>query len=57
MMMQFDSHCGWPSFFLPADGKLGGKDGAKVAEHADRTLGMDRIEVRPFFRCCLIQAL
>lgn len=42
---KFDSGCGWPSFSAPADGKLGGPDGAKVAEHRDTTYGMVRTEV------------
>ncbi len=42
---KFDSGCGWPSFFQPADAKLGGAAGAKIAEHTDSTLGMSRIEV------------
>lgn len=42
---KFDSGCGWPSFFQPADAKLGGAAGAKIAEHADNTLGMRRVEV------------
>lgn len=36
---KFDSHCGWPSFWAPlAEGK--------VRYIHDRTMGMDRIEVR-----------
>jgi peptide-methionine (R)-S-oxide reductase len=42
---KFDSGCGWPSFFKPADGKLAGVEGAKVKEHVDRSFGMVRTEV------------
>ncbi len=35
---KFDSHCGWPSFMLPADSTA-------VEEHEDTTFGMRRIEV------------
>jgi peptide-methionine (R)-S-oxide reductase len=35
---KFDSGCGWPSFFLPADS-------AAVQEHEDQSHGMRRVEV------------
>lgn len=36
---KFDSQCGWPSFFAPADEST-------VRYIHDRTMGMDRVEVR-----------
>jgi peptide methionine sulfoxide reductase msrA/msrB len=36
---KFDSGTGWPSFVRPIDG-------GAVVEHRDRTLGMERVEVR-----------
>ena len=36
---KFDSHCGWPSFWAPL------ADGTVKYIH-DRTLGMERVEVR-----------
>ena len=35
---KFDSGCGWPSFYAPADGTV-------VDEHKDRAFGMTRTEV------------
>ncbi|MCE9608581.1 MAG: peptide-methionine (R)-S-oxide reductase MsrB [Planctomycetia bacterium] len=38
---KFDSHCGWPSFYQPAEG-LKSK---KIEEHVDNSAGMQRTEV------------
>jgi peptide-methionine (R)-S-oxide reductase len=38
-LQKFDSHCGWPSFTKPLEP-------AHVEEHADRSHGMTRVEVR-----------
>ena len=35
---KFDAHCGWPSFYAPANDE-------NVAEHSDVTHGMTRTEV------------
>jgi peptide-methionine (R)-S-oxide reductase len=35
---KYDSGCGWPAFYAPADGDA-------VAEETDRTFGMSRTEV------------
>ena len=35
---KFDSHCGWPSFMLPANSNA-------VEEHEDLSFGMRRVEV------------
>ena len=35
---KFDSHCGWPSFYIPTE-----EDAVKLVR--DSTLGMERVEV------------
>lgn len=36
---KFDSHCGWPSFYIPTE-----EDAVELVR--DSTLGMERVEVR-----------
>ncbi len=36
---KFDSHCGWPSFYIPTE-----QDAVELIK--DSTLGMERVEVR-----------
>jgi peptide-methionine (R)-S-oxide reductase len=36
---KFDSHCGWPSFYIPTE-----QDAVELVR--DSTLGMERVEVR-----------
>jgi len=36
---KFDSHCGWPSFYIPTE-----EDAVELVR--DATLGMERVEVR-----------